>query len=208
MKKSAFTLIELLVVIVIIGILATISVAQYNNYQRKARVAKAQAETSQEFKAFMLACTESQEAFCGDLTPNLVPDAGLTSESLWSLPETYGPEHWDFDENGVSNTTNTSTNFDFLQVKKLDDSGIVIFPLGAQYIAFKNLSFVGPHTDWGVVVDGIVSSYAGFGAREEIYVVGDYTVLEVTQTTARPLMVYSRPGMDISFEALLAMPAR
>jgi prepilin-type N-terminal cleavage/methylation domain-containing protein len=42
-KKSAFTLIELLVVIVIIGILATISVAQFNNYQERARLAKAQA---------------------------------------------------------------------------------------------------------------------------------------------------------------------
>jgi prepilin-type N-terminal cleavage/methylation domain-containing protein len=40
MKKSAFTLIELLVVIVIIGILATISVAQFNTYAAKARDAK------------------------------------------------------------------------------------------------------------------------------------------------------------------------
>jgi prepilin-type N-terminal cleavage/methylation domain-containing protein len=36
-KKSAFTLIELLVVIVIIGILATIGVSQFNSYQEKAR---------------------------------------------------------------------------------------------------------------------------------------------------------------------------
>jgi prepilin-type N-terminal cleavage/methylation domain-containing protein len=47
MKKSAFTLIELLVVIVIIGILATIGVAQFNGYQEKARFAKAQAFASQ-----------------------------------------------------------------------------------------------------------------------------------------------------------------
>jgi prepilin-type N-terminal cleavage/methylation domain-containing protein len=46
-KKSAFTLIELLVVIVIIGILATIGVAQFNEYQEKARMAKAQAFASQ-----------------------------------------------------------------------------------------------------------------------------------------------------------------
>lgn len=36
-KKSAFTLIELLVVIVIIGILATIGVAQFNTYASKTR---------------------------------------------------------------------------------------------------------------------------------------------------------------------------
>jgi prepilin-type N-terminal cleavage/methylation domain-containing protein len=47
MKKYAFTLIELLVVIVIIGILATIGVAQFNDYQEKARFAKAQAFASQ-----------------------------------------------------------------------------------------------------------------------------------------------------------------
>jgi prepilin-type N-terminal cleavage/methylation domain-containing protein len=47
MKKSAFTLIELLVVIVIIGILATIGVAQFNSYQEKARLAKALAFASQ-----------------------------------------------------------------------------------------------------------------------------------------------------------------
>lgn len=32
MKKKAFTLIELLVVIVIVGILTTIGVAQFNDY--------------------------------------------------------------------------------------------------------------------------------------------------------------------------------
>lgn len=42
-KKSAFTLIELLVVIVIIGILATIGIASFNDYQERARLAKAQA---------------------------------------------------------------------------------------------------------------------------------------------------------------------
>jgi prepilin-type N-terminal cleavage/methylation domain-containing protein len=47
MKKKAFTLIELLVVIVIIGILATIGVAQFNEYQERARMARAQVFASQ-----------------------------------------------------------------------------------------------------------------------------------------------------------------
>jgi prepilin-type N-terminal cleavage/methylation domain-containing protein len=47
MKKNAFTLIEILVVIVIIGILATIGVAQFNDYQEKARFARAQAFATQ-----------------------------------------------------------------------------------------------------------------------------------------------------------------
>ena len=46
-KKNGFTLIELLVVIVIIGILATIGVAQFNTYQEKARQAKSIAFASQ-----------------------------------------------------------------------------------------------------------------------------------------------------------------
>lgn len=45
--KKGFTLIELLVVIVIIGVLSVISVASFNNYQEKARLAKAQAFAAQ-----------------------------------------------------------------------------------------------------------------------------------------------------------------
>lgn len=40
MKKSAFTLIELLVTIVIIGVLAAVSVAQYKDFTKKAETAK------------------------------------------------------------------------------------------------------------------------------------------------------------------------
>ena len=54
MKKTAFTLIELLVVIVIIGILATISVAQFNNYQVRARHAKIQVNMQTLERAFQL----------------------------------------------------------------------------------------------------------------------------------------------------------
>lgn len=49
---KAFTLIELLVVIVIIGILATISVATFSGYFEKARHAKRQADLNQIATAF------------------------------------------------------------------------------------------------------------------------------------------------------------
>jgi prepilin-type N-terminal cleavage/methylation domain-containing protein len=55
--RSAFTLIELLVVIVIIGILATISVAQFNEYQEKARQAKSIAFAAQAEKKLMADAT-------------------------------------------------------------------------------------------------------------------------------------------------------
>ena len=47
MKKAGFTLIELLVVIVIIGILATISVATFGGYFKKARDAERQSNVNQ-----------------------------------------------------------------------------------------------------------------------------------------------------------------
>jgi prepilin-type N-terminal cleavage/methylation domain-containing protein len=52
MKKYAFTLIELLVVIVIIGILATIGVASFNDYMGKARDAKRVAQLRQVVTSF------------------------------------------------------------------------------------------------------------------------------------------------------------
>jgi prepilin-type N-terminal cleavage/methylation domain-containing protein len=61
MKKNAFTLIELLVVIVIIGILATIGVAQYNNYQEKARLAKAHAFYRQSHMHLLAALTVNSQ---------------------------------------------------------------------------------------------------------------------------------------------------
>jgi prepilin-type N-terminal cleavage/methylation domain-containing protein len=62
-KKSAFTLIELLVVIVIIGILATIGVAQFNGYQEKARFAKAQAFAAQADTALRAAAVVNGNGF-------------------------------------------------------------------------------------------------------------------------------------------------
>lgn len=52
-KIRAFSLIELLVTIVIVGVLATISIASFNNYQEKARLAKIQAENDQLKKEFI-----------------------------------------------------------------------------------------------------------------------------------------------------------
>ena len=58
--RFAFTLIELLVVIVIIGILATISVAQFNNYQAMARDAKKIVYINQLQKALQLYAIEEE----------------------------------------------------------------------------------------------------------------------------------------------------
>lgn len=60
-KKQGFTLIELLVVIVIIGVLATISIATFKGYFEKARLAKAQQSFNQ-IKSLFLAQNASTEA--------------------------------------------------------------------------------------------------------------------------------------------------
>jgi prepilin-type N-terminal cleavage/methylation domain-containing protein len=59
-KFAGFTLIELLITIVIIGILATISVATFGKYQEKARIAAAQAMAKQ-FQDLVLAKNASTE---------------------------------------------------------------------------------------------------------------------------------------------------
>lgn len=81
MKKSAFTLIELLVVIVIIGILATISVAQFNNYQEKARVAALVAEASSGYTELLARCTAKGTNICTNKKIEL-NDEDFVSEEL------------------------------------------------------------------------------------------------------------------------------
>ena len=60
-KLSGFTLIELLVTIVIIGILSTISVATFNNYFEKARLAKARAAAKQIEHLFLAQNASTEE---------------------------------------------------------------------------------------------------------------------------------------------------
>ena len=54
-KKPGFTLIELLVTIVIIGILATISISTFNEYQKKAQTAKAESNLKELINAIVIA---------------------------------------------------------------------------------------------------------------------------------------------------------
>lgn len=56
-KKLGFTLIELLVVIVIIGILATISIATFGNYQKDAKIAALTSEATSNYKKILADCT-------------------------------------------------------------------------------------------------------------------------------------------------------
>jgi prepilin-type N-terminal cleavage/methylation domain-containing protein len=76
MKKifSAFTLIELLVSIVIIGILATVSIATYNNYISNAKIAKNLAELSQKISKLKLKRIEYR---VGNITAQEIMEADL-----------------------------------------------------------------------------------------------------------------------------------
>jgi prepilin-type N-terminal cleavage/methylation domain-containing protein len=85
MKKSAFTLIELLVVIVIIGVLATISVAQFNDYVEKARRAKALAFSSQVIKSMELKLDKKVAYwnFEGATNTNIPDSSGNGHDLTW-----------------------------------------------------------------------------------------------------------------------------
>ena len=88
-RVRAFTLIELLVVIVIIGILATISVAQFNSYQERAREAFAQAEMQELQKSLILARIDSQKYLkdiSGDGCTYCV--GGCVNNDLRNVPDT------------------------------------------------------------------------------------------------------------------------
>jgi prepilin-type N-terminal cleavage/methylation domain-containing protein len=91
-KHTAFTLIELLVVIVIIGILATIGVAQFNTYQEKARLAKAQAFAKQ-----------AQTVLLAESAANAKPPL-----AVFPLNETTGTVARDTSGNGAAGTSSVS----------------------------------------------------------------------------------------------------
>ena len=93
MKKNAFTLIELLVVIVIIGILATISVASFNNYMVKARDAEREIVVSTVTKLILqnavIAETNGSEKYCFFADPG---GYCTSSGTLTDFLTTYGYE--------------------------------------------------------------------------------------------------------------------
>lgn len=97
MKKSAFTLIELLVVIVIIGILASFGAAQFNDYQVKARLAKAQAFASQLTKVMEAksAATATPKTFAYTFEGDVNQDLSIQNNDL----------------NCASSTTSTDTPY-------------------------------------------------------------------------------------------------
>jgi prepilin-type N-terminal cleavage/methylation domain-containing protein len=139
-KKTAFTLIELLVVIVIIGILATIGVAQFNDYQEKARFAKAQAFAAQTEKLMM--------ASLEDLKGRYLFDDKTTSDGIL----TNYAEGPDCTYDGMPNSVSYETSFDDSQsiwVKK--NSGFL--KTGYKGTTFSLSLWVNPKTaDWDKIL--------------------------------------------------------
>ncbi len=87
MQKQGFTLIELLVVIVIIGILATISVATFSGYFKKARDAERKTVVSNAATLLKTArAVSSVNDFGTDLNTKVKVDAILSSEGGYDIP--------------------------------------------------------------------------------------------------------------------------
>jgi len=88
-KQKGFTLIELLIVIAIIGILAAISIPQYNSYREKSVRASIVADCNAIFRAFTIYYLENNEYpwkdTAGPQQFNLVTFAPLTNPSLTGM---------------------------------------------------------------------------------------------------------------------------
>ena len=135
LKQKGFTLIELLVVIVIIGILATISVATFSGYFAKARDSERQAAIRNASTILKTArAVETITAFNGTFAANSFPVAtpSGTSELLTVLS----------DEGGYAMPADSTANSDYYYVYQ---------PADADEFAFFACS---EETAGGIFVDG------------------------------------------------------
>jgi len=123
-KQKGFTLIELLVVIVIIGILATISVATFSGYFAKARDAERQAAVRnaatvlktaravETIQSFDYDRTEGLDGSTADIDGGVTTIAGvenvLSAEGGFIVPE---PSTTDYEYVYVEPTTNPGNSF-------------------------------------------------------------------------------------------------
>lgn len=132
---SGFTLIELLVVIVIIGILATISVASFNGYQERAHYAKAMSEVRQSERAWLSECIKSG-ATCKKWS---------TNENFSQLDGNNRPVGW----SQLVPTRIESGDFNGSPIMKITSAGSIT-STGGNWFAPANISLAPTETDYEV----------------------------------------------------------
>ena len=152
-KKTGFTLIELLVTIVVIGILATISVATYFDYIERAKMAELRAEMQDIKTAIILARINADKTFKGITGDGCSECACRTGENLHEMS---------LDHECVTIWKDNIAKIS--EVAGVDELPFYIDPWGAPYVFDENeeewddcredsLISVGPDGVYGIYVD-------------------------------------------------------
>jgi len=125
--SRGFTLIEILMVIAIIGILATIAVPMYRDYQLRAKAVRLATEVkaaAQAFRTFKL----ENDTYPADTAPGVTPPgASSFIGTFFSTTPSIGGQ-WDWENNqsgvtaGISVSGHSLTGEELLKVDKLIDN--------------------------------------------------------------------------------------
>lgn len=195
-KKTAFTLIELLVVIVIIGILATITTATFNNSVDKSHQAKSYALQSQINTLIQGDCLLKGYECGKNIVPNWAFSEGDTGE--WSLSTGYFINKYKL-HHPIRVLGSGSPDFTRVPTGAMTNGGIY------------RVDVVARDADNGGRASGSVGfSYvgSGIGAHAKFFGEGNAHICDVFQYIASPngIRLHVQAGSGVYFDEISIRP--